>query len=118
MWLLTAPDASDTTDYKDRRIAFEITAGKQLKMFRFGGINSFPELSVIHTRYNEVTRRVAAELGVPLVDMQAIYRAPAERLFSPGDVIHPTDAGHALEAEELYRRLDASGVLPLGGSRR
>jgi lysophospholipase L1-like esterase len=77
-----------------------------------GGIKSFAELAAIHARYNDATRRVAAEVGAPLVDMQQLYLAHGqESLFTVRDVIHPKDTGHALEAEELYRRLQAAGAL-------
>jgi len=35
-------------------------------------------------------------------------------LFSPYDMIHPNEAGHALIAELIYQRMSAAGWLPEG----
>ena len=46
-------------------------------------------------------------------DMEAAYAAHAsEHLYSSTDVVHPTQLGHDLEAEMLYRQLAAAGVAP------
>lgn len=117
VWLLTSPDAFMTDDYRGREDEYSKTAAHQLAVIRFGGIRSFNELAEIHARYNEATRRVAAELSVPVVDMERAYREHAsQHLFSPVDAIHPNEAGHALEAQELYAHLEAAGVVrPLSG---
>jgi lysophospholipase L1-like esterase len=66
----------------------------------------------IHDAYNAATRAVAAELGVALIDMAEVYRQHADRpLFSMLDILHPTPAGHRLEAEALYTQLVADGML-------
>jgi phospholipase/lecithinase/hemolysin len=47
-----------------------------------------------------------------VIDMDAVYRShAAEPLFLQTDVPHPTDQGHALEAETLYARLLAEGLV-------
>jgi len=51
-------------------------------------------------RYNEITRRLAAELHVPLVDIhQEFQQHDTDRLLLDG--MHPNDAGHALIAQRL-----------------
>ncbi len=74
---------------------------------------SYAELQKIHGAYNDATRRVGTEMGVPVVDMEAVYREHAgETLFRLDDAPHPTQAGHDLEAEALYALLVARGILP------
>ncbi len=73
----------------------------------------FDALPKIHDAYNDATRAVGAELGVLVVDMDAVYREHAgETLVQRDDIPHPTQAGHDLEAEVLYARLVARGILP------
>lgn len=53
--------------------------------------------------YNEVLRRLAAELKIPLIDVYAEYPGYAEKLGKPVDGLlldgmHPGDAGHELIA--------------------
>jgi lysophospholipase L1-like esterase len=77
-------------------------------------INSLPYEQVleIHGAYNESTRRVGAELGVPVIDMAALYAKRRGRsFFVPHDAVHPNQAGHDLEAEVLYAQLVASATL-------
>ena len=69
------------------------------QILKFNAISSFERLIEIHDDYNQALREVASELGVPVVDMDAVYRAHAnEPLFLQSDVPHPTAVGHALEA--------------------
>ena len=110
VWFLTSPDAFTTNEY--RTDEYGTTAKLQSWVLSFSGIHSFAELAKIHASYNDATRRVATELGVPLVDLEQAYRLHAdEHLFLPNDAIHPNDAGHALEAEALYRKLAEAGVV-------
>jgi lysophospholipase L1-like esterase len=77
-------------------------------------INSLPYEQVleIHGAYNESTRRVGAELGVPVIDMAVLYAKHRGRtFFVPHDAVHPNQAGHDLEAEVLYAQLVASATL-------
>jgi lysophospholipase L1-like esterase len=114
VWLVTSSNAFMTSDYRDPD-AYGQTAAQQLGVLGFSGIHSFRELADIHARYNDATRRVAADVGVPLVDLEPVYRLHAgEPLFSAVDAIHPNDAGHTLEAETLYRKLVEVGVLGRG----
>ena len=73
----------------------------------------------IHDQYNDAVRRVGAEVGALVVDMDRLYRpyegAPA---FLPTDVPHPAQGGHVLEAETLYSVLVRRGILrPAAGAR-
>ncbi len=82
---------------------------------KLGNLNRTPydALRKIHDAYNDATREVGAELGVLVVDMDAVYREHAgETLVQRDDIPHPTQAGHDLEAEVLYARLVARGILP------
>ena len=64
-----------------------------------------------HDRYNEATRALGRELGVPVIDMDAIYRDnPDVRLFLESDVLHPSQWGQHLEADVLFRALVARGI--------
>lgn len=112
VWLATSPDAFTMDEYRGREDAFGLTAAKQLWLLRLGGIRSFQDLASIHRRYNDAVRRVGRQLGVPIADMEAEFRAHgSEHLFDDIDAIHPTDAGHAVEAEALYARLEAAEAL-------
>ena len=66
----------------------------------------------IHESYAAGTREVGAEIGVPIVDMEQLYREHAsEHLYSSYDVPHPTQEGHDLEAQALFDRLVAKGIV-------
>jgi len=113
VWLLTSPHAFVIDAHRGRYDEFPMSA-KQIVVFN--GLSTFEELIEIHDRYNQVTREVGAELGVPVVDMDAVYKAHAdEPLFLETDVPHPSAEGHALEAETLYERLRDEGLLPTRG---
>ena len=100
VWLLTAPH-NPRPDPRARAFFRMLT-----------GI-PYDALPKIHDAYNDATRAVGAELGVRVVDMDAVYREhAAEALFQHDDIPHPTQAGHDLEAEALYARLVAHGILP------
>jgi len=106
VWLLTSPHAFVIDANRGQQDKFP----KQLLVFN--ALPSFERLIEIHDRYNQATRDVGAELRVPVIDMDAVYRAhAAEPLFSKRDVPHPAAEGHALEAETLYSRLVAEGFV-------
>jgi lysophospholipase L1-like esterase len=66
----------------------------------------------MHARYNDVVRAVAAERDVPLVDLAGLYaRNAAAHTFTAADAIHPTDEGHALEAQALHAQLRRIGAV-------
>jgi lysophospholipase L1-like esterase len=72
---------------------------------------TFDELIAEHDRYNEAARTVARELDAPLIDMDAVYRDnPGVKLFVESDVLHPSQWGHHLEADVLFRALVARGL--------
>ena len=106
VWLLTSPHA----------FVIDSIRGQQDKspklVLAFNAIPSFDRLIEIHDSYNHATREIGAELRVPVIDMDAAYRAHAtEPLFLQTDVVHPAASGHALEAETLYSRLVADGFV-------
>jgi len=73
---------------------------------------SFDEFMKIHGEYNEALRRVGREMGALVVDMERVYEAHRrEPVFIPADVSHPSETGHALEAETLYSVLLERGVI-------
>jgi lysophospholipase L1-like esterase len=77
----------------------------------------FERLMRIHDEYNDVVRRVGGELGVRVVDMDVAYRERSDTpAFIETDVAHPSQGGHVLEAEILYRTLLESGLLERGRS--
>jgi len=99
VWLATSPDAFTTNEFRDREEAYESTASVQLSMLRLGSIKSFRELAEIHARYNDAVRRVGAELGVVVVDVEEAFRVrSADRLFLDSDAVHPPDLGHAIRS--------------------
>lgn len=113
VWLLTSPHAFVTAELQGRHDELPMSV---TNLLQFNALPSFERLIEIHEAYNDATRAVGAELSVPVVDMDAVYRAHAsEPLFLPTDVPHPTQQGHALEAEALYERLRAEGLLPAPG---
>jgi lysophospholipase L1-like esterase len=111
VWLLTAPHALLTEDFR-ARIEELSTSPPARTLLEWNAIPSFERLVEIHESYNAATREVGAALGVPVIDMEAAYRQhAAEHLFAE-DVLHPTQEGHDLEAEVLYERLVAENVVP------
>jgi len=111
VWLLTAPDPFSTEEMLERyeHLPADANAWRQIRVH---GLPSFRRLMDIHRQYAEVVREVATEMQVPLVDMAAIYAEHAsEALFSLDDPVHPLQKGYDLEAEVLYGRLVADGVI-------
>lgn len=99
VWFLTAPINPSPNEHEAQRVE----ALSRL---------SFERLQQVLASYNDAAREVAAELGVPIVDLEAVYRQHAgEALFLPEDIPHPTQAGHDLEAAALYERLLARGMV-------
>ena len=97
---------------RGREDAYAETAKQQLSLFRIGGINSFKELAEIHARYNATVRAVGAELDVPMIDMEGVYRrTAAAHTFTAVDAIHPTDEGYGLEADALHAQLRRIGAV-------
>lgn len=110
VWLLTSPHAFVTNENAGREAGPNAWTAKAI--LGFNGIATFARLVEIHEMYNQAAREVGAELGVPVVDMAAVYREHAkEHLFTSVDVAHPTQQGHDLEAETLYAKLLADGIL-------
>lgn len=116
VWLLTSPSAFLTPELLAEYEALPPTAEARL-LITLDAIPSFRRMMEIHDAYNAATRAVAAELNVPLVDMDVVYRQHTDqRLFSMLDILHPAQAGHELEAETLYARLLADGTTGSPGS--
>jgi lysophospholipase L1-like esterase len=111
VWLLTSPSAFLTPDLLARYEALPAAATTRI-LLNLDRIPSFRRMMEIHDSYNAATRAIAAELHVPLIDMDEIYRRHADkRLFSMLDIVHPVQEGHDLEAEALYTRLVAEGII-------
>lgn len=111
VWLITEPDPLATAaDLARYRAAAEGSSAKLT--LSLNQIPSFERLAAILAEYNQAVRQVAAETGAPLIDMAAIYRTrDAADLFTPGDVVHPNESGHQLEAEVLANQLEQRGLL-------
>jgi len=63
------------------------------------------------------TRNVARAAGAKVIDMVPVYRRNRDRRpFNTWDFVHPTAAGHELEAAELMKEL--LNTHPLGTSRQ
>jgi lysophospholipase L1-like esterase len=111
VWLLTSPDAILTPADLARYEALPANATART-MLHLNVIPSFARLAEIHRTYNNATREVGAELGIRVIDMDAMYHADTgSQLFSMMDPVHPTQAGHDLEAETLYDQLVSDGLV-------
>ncbi|MCK6556430.1 SGNH/GDSL hydrolase family protein [Candidatus Binatia bacterium] len=105
VWLLTAPHAFVLGGRREAEDALPATSSAH-RLLATNAIPSFDRLIEIHEAYAAATRTAGARLGVPVVDMAQLYADRGDpALFAPGDVLHPTDTGHALEAEALYERV-------------
>ena len=105
VWFLTAPHAFLLDEHKGRYDRFAAAATGR-RLLDFNRLPSFERLIEILGEYNTATRAAGKELGVPVIDMEAVYRQHAsEHLFAFADVLHPTQEGHNLEAETLYENL-------------
>jgi len=99
VWLLTAPRNPAPNDEAKHRLS---------KHNRI----DFERLMQIHDQYNDAVRRVGAEVGALVVDMDRLYRPyEGEPAFLPTDVPHPAQGGHVLEAETLYSVLVRRGII-------
>lgn len=113
VWLLTSPDPLGTEAGRRRYEAAPATSAAK-QALEVNGLPSFERLAEIHAEYNDAVRRVAAETGATLVDLDRAFRESSDpaALFDGGDVMHPNEAGHQLEAEVLLRHL--APLLPGG----
>lgn len=67
-------------------------------------------VSSVHAAYNEVVKKVAQEEQVPLVNcVRAFKERDMDGLFFP-DLIHPSEMGHKLMADEVYNALRSQGL--------
>jgi len=113
VWFLTAPSAFLTPALLAKYEALPADAPLRL-LLAADRLPSFTRMMEIHEQYTAATRKVAAELGVPVVDLDALYHRHADmNLFGMGDFVHPTQEGHDLDAEALYDRLVDEKVLPV-----
>ena len=104
VWLLTAP----RNPAPSPEAAQQLAAHNRL---------DFERLMQIHEDYAEIVRRVGADTGALVVDLEAVYaRHASEPAFFPSDVVHPNEGGHNLEAETLYSVLVRRGVLGAGAA--
>ena len=108
VWLLTAPHAMLLDRYRG---GANLTESSR-RVYDLNSIGSFAELADIHERYAAATREVAAQEGVPLIDMERVYRQHhTEELFTNRDVVHPNQLGNFLEAQVLFDKLLAAGLV-------
>ena len=99
VWLLTSPRNPAPNEEAKKRLSSHNRI-------------DFDGLMQIHAQYNEAVRRVGAEVGALVVDMDRAYRRyEDEPAFLPTDVPHPAQGGHVLEAETLYSLLVRRGIL-------
>jgi len=111
VWFLTAPHAFLTDENRGQYDKFPNAASARA-LLAFNAIPTFDRLIEIHESYAAATREVGADIGVPIVDMEQLYREHAsEHLYSSYDVPHPTQEGHDLEAQALFDRLVAKGIV-------
>ena len=70
----------------------------------YGTAYSVNRLLSLHRAYNRTTEAVAAREGVPLLDLAAEFeKRDRKDLF--WDTMHPSEKGHALIADMVFRRL-------------
>lgn len=111
-WIIVAPDAGDVYHDVDR-------VGFSRLTLALNGFESFSEFARVHDEYEDATREVATAAGAKVIDMAPIYRQNRSgRPFNTWDFVHPTAAGHELEAQELMKELQESGLLDREGKRR
>jgi lysophospholipase L1-like esterase len=63
------------------------------------------ELVALHTRYNDIVRAVAAETGMGLLDLEAIFEQQKPRRLIAKDGIHFNPAGCRLTASAVATRI-------------
>ena len=61
--------------------------------------------------HNAAIRTIAAREAVPIVDLEALFKARSDFRNLFYDTMHPTDEGYALVAEEVLRILDQTQML-------
>jgi lysophospholipase L1-like esterase len=69
--------------------------------------DSLDQQHEIVKEYNQIVREVAAEQGIPLVDLERTFGDSAGANLFAGDGYHPNVAGHALIAEAFYPVINA-----------
>ena len=97
-------------------IAFQVLADEGLDppdwvaLTHTGRGDSLGNLIRLHGRYNDVVRATGRKLGVPVIDLDALFatRNRYELFDAPGgDLIHPADTGYDLMAATIYEALAA-----------
>jgi lysophospholipase L1-like esterase len=59
----------------------------------------------VHDEYNEITRQVAKDIGVPLLDLAEIFAAPEWGKHFSKDGIHFYDSGRQEISDKIYDRI-------------
>lgn len=95
---ITAPHALDLG------IPEHLTAGGEVK--DAGG------LIALHGQYNDVVRQVAAEMDVPLVDLDREFDAKDKASLFIEDHIHLSQAGRMLAGRLIAEQIAKGGLLP------
>lgn len=97
-------------------IAFQVLADEGLDppdwvaLTHTGRGDSLGNLIRLHGRYNDVVRATGRKLGVPVIDLDALFATlDRHELFDApgGDLIHPADTGYDLMAASIYEALAA-----------
>jgi lysophospholipase L1-like esterase len=89
----------------------EITSDQRtLKML---GFPTYEELLKEHQRYEEVVRKVAADLQVALLDSSRDLAARGlDNFFTRFDLVHPSGAGHSAIAQDLAALIRSEHLIP------
>jgi len=104
-------------DFPYRDLARGPTPDEQFPSY-FTDARSLEELHALHTQYQDVVVRVAAETGTPFIATAGALHA-ATTAFSAWDLSHPTAEGGEIIARELAEALRVEGWLgPNGASAR
>jgi lysophospholipase L1-like esterase len=97
-WFMTAPHALDL--------------GIPRFLVSSGEVKNPSALIELHRRYNREVRRVAAETGATLIDLEREIDAMEKEDLFLRDHIHFSDAGRTLAAERLMQAMESGGLLP------
>lgn len=77
-----------------------------------GQTTSVDDANQLHDAYAELTRAVAREWGVPLLDLAQQFAASGRRDLFSDDGIHLTDAGRQLVADRIFEIIAQRAATP------
>ncbi len=100
--LMTAPVAPSTPEIRNNKAVLGAT-----------GFPTYEALVATHRQYEEIVRRVAAELNVDLLDSSKDLEARGlEQFFTVYDIGHPNGQGHVAIAHDLANLIRSRNLLP------